>query len=182
MPATSRASRPAARRAAATKPNGAARNGSNGSDALAVLRQFRELFRVSQQHYQRIEAHCGVSGAQLWALAELARRPGLTVSGLARVLSVHLSTSSNLLDKLESQGLVRRSRDTVDHRVVRLRITAAGMAVLAKAPAPAEGVIPDAVRRLDPRSRARLHADLARLLQLASIRSPDAALKLLAEP
>jgi DNA-binding MarR family transcriptional regulator len=182
MPATSRAPRSAARRPVATKSNGAARNGSAGSDALAVLRQFRELFRVSQQHYQRIEAHCGVSGAQLWALAELSRRPGLTVSGLARVLSVHLSTSSNLLDKLESQGLVRRTRDALDHRVVRLRITAAGTAVLARAPTPVEGVIPDAVRRLDARSRARLHADLARLLQLASIRSPDAALKLLAEP
>jgi DNA-binding MarR family transcriptional regulator len=154
----------------------------DGADIMAVLRQFRELFRVSQQHYQRIETHCGVSGAQLWALAELARSPGLTVSGLAHVLSVHLSTSSNLLDKLESQGFIRRTRDREDHRVVRVRLTAAGSAVLARAPRPLEGVIPDAVRRLDARARARLHADLARLLELASIRNPDAALKLLAEP
>lgn len=149
---------------------------------MAVLRQFRELFRVSQQHYQRIEARCGISGAQLWAMAELNRRPGLTVSGLARVLSIHLSTSSNLLDKLEAQGLIRRTRDRHDHRVVRLHVTAAGTAVLARAPRPLEGVIPEAVQRLDAPARARLHADLARLLELASVRNPDAALKLLAEP
>ena len=31
--------------------------------AMAVLQQFRELFRVSQQHFQRIESTCGLSGA-----------------------------------------------------------------------------------------------------------------------
>jgi DNA-binding MarR family transcriptional regulator len=182
MPATPRASRPAARHSPSARPNGGARAPTRSADIMAVLRQFRELFRVSQQHYQRIEARCGVSGAQLWALAELARNPGLTVSGLAGLLSIHLSTSSNLLDKLEHQGFVRRSRDRADHRVVHLHVTAAGKAVLARAPRPVEGVIPDAVRRLDSRARARLHGDLARLLELATVRSPDAALKLLAEP
>ena len=85
---------------------------------MAVLQQFRELFRVSQQHFQRIESNCGVSGAQLWALSELKATPGLTVSGLARALSIHLSTSSNLLDKLEAQELIRRERNSADQRVV----------------------------------------------------------------
>ena len=48
---------------------------------LAVLQQFRELFRVSQRHFQRIEARCGLGGAQLWALSEVGKRPGLTISG-----------------------------------------------------------------------------------------------------
>jgi DNA-binding MarR family transcriptional regulator len=182
MAATPRTARRTSPRPSSRASAGATNGSTTPSDTLAVLRQFRELFRVSQQHYQRVESHCGVSGAQLWALAELSRRPGLTVSGLARVLSVHLSTSSNLLDKLEAQGFVRRSRDREDHRVVRVRVTPAGFAVLAKAPPPVEGVIPDAVRRLDARARARLHADLAQLLELMSVRSPDAALKLLAEP
>ena len=88
--------------------------------AMAVLQQFRELFRVSQQHFQRIESNCGVSGAQLWALSELKAAPGLTVSGLARALSIHLSTSSNLLDKLEAQELIRRERNSTDQRVVQV--------------------------------------------------------------
>src|ERR1022692_4779029 len=72
--------------------SGVGRSSPKSSQALVVLQHIRELLRVSQQHFQRIEARCGVSGAQLWALAELQSRPGLKISELATVLSVHLST------------------------------------------------------------------------------------------
>lgn len=150
--------------------------------ALAVLQQFRELFRVSQQHFQRIETRCGVSGAQLWALSELSAAPGLTVSQLARKMSTHLSTSSNLLDKLETQGFVRRERGSADQRIVRVYPTAAGQRVLKKAPRPVEGVIPDALAKMPAHALRSLQRDLGQLLDLASVRNPKAALKPLAEP
>ncbi len=167
---------------AAAAQRSASAAAARGDDPVAVLQQFRQLFRVSQRHFQRIEARCGVSGAQLWALAELDRRPGLTVSEVARVLSVHLSTSSNLLDKLENHGLVRRERRSKDQRIVRVYITASGKRLLGKAPRPAEGVIPGALARMPRAALRRLHADLATLLELASARSARDAMKHLAEP
>ena len=150
--------------------------------AMAVLQQFRELFRVSQQHFQRIESTCGLSGAQLWALSELKAAPGLTVSGLARALSIHMSTSSNLLDKLEAQELIRRERDSVDQRVVRIYLTSAGRQLLRRAPKPLEGVIPDALGRMPGVALRSLKRDLDLLLGLASVRSPAERMKPLAEP
>jgi DNA-binding MarR family transcriptional regulator len=149
---------------------------------MAVLQQFRELFRVSQQHFQRIESNCGVSGAQLWALSELKATPGLTVSGLSRALSIHLSTSSNLLDKLEAQELIRRERNSADQRVVSVYLTIAGQQLLRKAPKPAEGVIPDALGRMPDTALRRLKRDLDLLLGLASVRNRGEAMKPLAEP
>jgi DNA-binding MarR family transcriptional regulator len=134
----------------------------------------RELIRVSQQHVQRVEEHCGISGAQLWALAELEAHPAITVSELAQALLVHLSTASNLLAKLETQGLVRRERDAEDQRVVRVHPTRAGTRVLRKAPKPVDGVIPDALRRMPPATLARLEKDLSALLEVASVRSRKA--------
>jgi DNA-binding MarR family transcriptional regulator len=168
--------------ATASKAPAARRPKPGPADAAAVLQQFRQLFRVSQRHFQRIETRCGVSGAQLWALAELSRQPGLTISELAQALSVHLSTSSNLLDKLEAQGLVRRERRSRDQRIVRVYITAGGRKLLSKAPKPVEGVIPGALGRMDPAALRRLHTDLATLLELASARSARDALKHLGEP
>jgi DNA-binding MarR family transcriptional regulator len=150
--------------------------------AMAVLQQFRELFRVSQQHFQRIESNCGVSGAQLWALSELKAAPGLTVSGLARALSIHLSTSSNLLDKLEAQELIRRERNSADQRVVQVYLTNAGQQLLRKAPKPVEGVIPDALGRMPATALRSLNRDLDLLLGLASARNPEERMKPLAEP
>ena len=150
--------------------------------ATAVLQQFRELFRVSQQHFQRIESNCGVSGAQLWALSEVGSTPGLTISELARKLSVHLSTSSNLLDKLETRKLIRRVRSSEDQRVVRVFLTAAGARTLRKAPEPVAGVIPDALRKMAPSALRALRRDLGRLLELASVRDPNEGMNPLNEP
>jgi DNA-binding MarR family transcriptional regulator len=149
--------------------------------ALAVLQHIRELLRVSQQHFQRIEARCGVSGAQLWALAELQARPGSKISELAVTLSVHLSTASNLLDRLEAKALVRRQRGNQDQRVVRVYLTPAGQGVLHKAPKPAQGIIPDALHRMPRDALVRLDRDLEKLLKLARIRDQRAAMKPLAD-
>jgi DNA-binding MarR family transcriptional regulator len=169
----------AAEGAAATAPG---TKSARLSTAMAVLQQFRELFRVSQQHFQRIESHCGVSGAQLWALSEVSAVPGITVSQLARAMSIHLSTSSNLLDKLEVQGFVRRERGSIDQRTVHVHLTRAGQRVLRKAPRPVEGVIPDALAKLPAQALHNLRRDLGALLDLASVRNPKAARRPLAEP
>ena len=161
--------------------SGVDRSSPKSLQALAVLQHIRELFRVSQQHFQRIESRCGVSGAQLWALAELQARPGSKISELASALSVHLSTASNLLDRLEDKALVRRQRGKQDQRIVRVYLTAAGQKVLRKAPKPAEGIIPDALHRMSRDALGRLERDLEKLLQLARIRDRRAAMKPLAD-
>lgn len=165
-------------RAAARSISGAT---ASSPQSLAVLQHIRELLRVSQQHFQRIEIRCGVSGAQLWALAELQARPGSKVSELAAALSVHLSTASNLLDRLEAKSLIRRKRGLKDQRTVRVFLTPAGQSVLRKAPKPAEGIIPDALHRMPRDALNRLSRDLEKLLRLARVRDPRAAMKPLGE-
>jgi len=165
---------------ASTRQGG--RDGSRSAEATAVLQHIRELFRVSQRHFKRIEARCGVSGVQVWAIAELQARPGMTISELAKALSIHLSTASNLLDRLEDNGLARRERCTHDQRVVRAYVTSAGDRMLRKAPKPVQGVIPDAIERMPRAALTRLNHDLERLLELAYVRDRRAAMKPLAEP
>lgn len=149
--------------------------------ATAVLRQFRELFRVSQQHFQRVEASCGLSGAQVWAMAELNASPGLKISELARALSVHLSTASNLVDRLEAKALVRRERNKQDQRIVRVIVTSKGQQMLQRAPGPAAGIIPDALNRMSLVALSNLNRDLGALLELTLVRDRRARLRPLAD-
>lgn len=158
------------------------RTADDVSAALSVLQHLRELYRVSQQHFQRIEVRCGLSGAQVWALSELKARPASTISELARALSIHLSTASNLLDRLEERKLVRRHRGPPDQRVVRVTLTPEGERMLRLAPKPAEGIIQDALHRMPREALVRLDRDLEALLRQAKVRDPRAAMKHLAEP
>lgn len=148
--------------------------GADTARAEQVLRQFRVIFRSVKKHFQVIEKQCGIGGSQLWALAAIGARPGIRVTELARTLSIHQSTASNLIEQMSRLGLVRRERDMVDQRVVRLHATDLGAALLARAPLPLTGVLPDALGQLDATELDALHASLGRLLQVMRVRDESA--------
>lgn len=132
---------------------------------LSVLQRFRVLIRTAQRHSQWIERQSGVTGAQLWALQELSEVPGLRVGELANRMALHQSTASNMIDRLESGGLIRKERTSADQRVVRLYLTDEGAALLGRAPSPARGVLPEALRLLEGEDLCRLQAELDGLLK-----------------
>jgi DNA-binding MarR family transcriptional regulator len=143
--------------------------------AREALRQFRVIFGAVRQHFKAIEKACGVSGAQIWAMAALRQTPGMKVSELAQALSIHASTASNLLDKIEKAGMIRRERNTVDQRVVKLYLTAAGEKALEKAPQPLTGILTHALGQLPDKSLDRLNQDLATLIaHMGDINTRDA--------
>lgn len=153
---------------------------TKGATPLSVLQRFRVLIRSVQRHSQWIEKRSGVTGAQLWAMQELLESPGLRVGDLARRMALHQSTASNMVDKLESTGRLRKERQTADHRVVQLYLTEAGMALLAAAPSPARGILPEALRLMDEGALTRLQGDLDILL--TQIRRVDEGLGMQALP
>jgi len=132
-----------------------------------VLLQLRELFRLSQRDLRRVVPRGGLSGAQLWAMAELDARPGLKISELASALSVRLSTASNLLDRLQARALIRRERGEDDQRVVRVRLTTAGRGVLRATPPPGARMIRAALDRLPEGTFGELSRGLTALLKVA---------------
>jgi DNA-binding MarR family transcriptional regulator len=131
---------------------------------MALLQKFRIVIRAAQRHSQWIEKQCGVSGAQLWLMQELAENPGLRVGELARRMAIHQTTVSNLLYGLEKRGLIGKQRDRVDQRVVKLVLSEAGQAALEAAPKPARGLLPEALRKLDADALGKLDQGLQALL------------------
>lgn len=148
---------------------------ANSELAIKVLAQFREVFRAAKLHFAAVQRNAGVSGAQLWALWELHEQPGLRVSELTHKMSLHQSTVSNLVDKLSGAGLVRRMRESTDRRAVRLQLTSAGRKVIARAPKPARGVLPDALTKLEKRELVKMYGSLETLIKKMKVRAPGAS-------
>lgn len=164
-------------------PEGAQRVPADGADAAAlhsalaleVLGHFREVFRAAKLHFGAVHKTVGVSGAQLWALAEVGTRPGLRVSDLAARMSLRQSTVSNMIEQLARAGYLLRERGDQDRRVVHLRLTLQGETVLAQAPRPARGVLPDALESLPLSDLQALADNLKQVLSRMKVRAPDAA-------
>lgn len=148
---------------------------------LAVLEQFRVIFRSAKKHFQWVQERTGVSGAQLWVLAEVHRKPGIRVTELARAMAVHQSTVSNLIDRLTKLGLILRDRSRADQRVVHLSLTDLGRKTIARAPLPLEGVLPDALSLLARDELVDLQQRLQKLAKLMKVRDRRAKRIFLAE-
>jgi DNA-binding MarR family transcriptional regulator len=134
-----------------------------------ILKNFRIIFRSVQAHSRWVEKESGLSSAQLWMMWELFNEPGLTVSGLAKVLSIHQSTCSNMLDKIQKKELVYRERSSDDQRIVRLYLTEKGTSLLAKAPRPAQGAMTDVLLRLPDDVLCELESGLNQFIDALKI-------------
>lgn len=131
---------------------------------FTILKQMRVVVRAAQQHSAWIEKQCGVTGAQLWLMQELEEAGGLRVGELARRLAIHQTTTSNLLDSLVKRELVEKSRDPDDQRAVIVSLSAAGSALLVRAPKPARGLLPEALMHMTPQAMQQLSGGLQSLI------------------
>jgi DNA-binding MarR family transcriptional regulator len=149
------------------KDNVAASDGeAAGMTHMDALKKLRIVIRAAQRHSAWIEKQCGVSGAQLWILQELHESPGMRVGELADKLAIHQTTTSNLLDTLVKKGYVAKARDPDDQRVVKLHLSEEGMILLQRAPTPARGLLPEALRKMDEQGLQDLNNGLGSLLQM----------------
>jgi len=133
--------------------------------SLDVLEQLRVVVRIAGAHSAHLERATGIPGAQMWALHEVGTRDGMRVGELAQRLRLHQTTVSNLLNRLESRGLVRKGRSPDDQRVVHLHLTSAGRKALKNAPGPPRGLLPNVLDGLSPSQLRKVHDGLAVLVE-----------------
>ncbi len=132
---------------------------------LDVLQQLRVVVRLAGNHAARLERSTGIPGAQLWALHEVAQADGLRVGELALRMRIHQTTVSNLLNRLDASGLVRKSRSPDDQRIVHVNLSAAGRKALKGVAAPARGLLPNVLDAMTPAQLRKVHDGLAVLVE-----------------
>ena len=89
--------------------------------------------QLMQQTLSRRLAHLGIKTPHLDILINLYRSPEISQQELARKLLVGRSNMSMLLPQLEKRGLIRRTPDAKDKRILRLVLTDDGRAVTEEA-------------------------------------------------
>lgn len=142
-------------------------------DADEVFSKVLRLVRTVQNGMQNIDRSHGLSGSQLWAIWQISAQPGQRVSELAEALHIHPSTASNLLDKLEARGFVRRERRDADNRVVRLYLAADGSNLVKAIPGPTQGLLRHALQQVSAPVLVGLHEGVTTLLDLMEKTSPQ---------
>jgi len=108
----------------------------NTSVSDGVLINLRRIIQSIDLHSRQLARQHGITTPQLLILKQIQGEATMTVSQLARQISLKQATVTDILNRLERKGLVRRSKDTGDRRRVLIEETADGQKLLDAAPSP----------------------------------------------
>ncbi len=113
------------RRQVRRAPGGESRHGdrvivAEAEQILAIVRALRrDLLRNPSEDAEGF----GLTGPQVSVMACLVGRGPTTLTEVSRALGMNHSTASGIVDRLQSRGLVRRTRDSADQRRTRITVT-----------------------------------------------------------
>jgi DNA-binding MarR family transcriptional regulator len=144
-----------------TTPPDQTRKAAEVRATLDAFRQIVQALRVGGDGRRRPV----ISGAQLFALQQIADHPAASVNDIAARTFTHQSSVSVVIRRLVTAGLVAKVPAPHDRRQTRLTLTARGKRVLAQVPRTVQQDLVAAVSSLpaaDRRTLARLMTTVAR--------------------
>lgn len=93
------------------------------SKAVKVVQVMKKVMSVIKHNMKSHFKERNLTGPQGMLVGTLAHHGEMKVSELSERLGLTNSTVSGILDRLENQGLVERSRSKEDRRVVHVKVT-----------------------------------------------------------
>jgi len=140
-----------------------------------VLIALRRLIRATDLHSKKLVKLASVTGPQLLLLQILAGKNNLTISQLARDMSLSQATVTSILDRLQKRQLIERVRSSSDKRKVHPRLTESGRELLAKAPRGLQDNFVNRFRALDDWEQSMIIASLQRIAEMMGATQVDAS-------
>ena len=104
-------------------------NEQSGVPSTEATRKFVAVYRYLRKYGRRMQGQ-GLSGRKVATLWYLCERGPLTIGQLRDHLFISDSSTSELVDRLERAGFVRRARSDTDNRVVTVTVTDTGLEVV----------------------------------------------------
>ncbi len=140
-----------------------------------VLDFMRLLWNVEhglQSRSKWMEATLGITGPQRLVLRVVRDRPGLSPGELSRILHLHPSTITGVLQRLVKKGLLQRTRDRSDSRRIQLRARPAAQRFMSPSDVTVEAAVKRALTILQPH-RVRQAREVLTVIADMLVDSPD---------
>ncbi|MGO9137699.1 MAG: MarR family winged helix-turn-helix transcriptional regulator [Syntrophales bacterium] len=131
-----------------------------------IFDNLRRVYQVINEQSKKAKKQTGITGPQLWAIKTISECSPVQVSKLAHKMYLHPATVVGILNRLEEQGLVLRTRTREDRRIVDVNLTAEGKALVARAPEVAQGLLAAGLKVLPATRLLDIASALDQLVQI----------------
>lgn len=140
-----------------------------------VLIALRRVIRATDLHSKKLVKTASVTGPQLLLLQIVHAKDNMTISELARDMSLSQATVTTILDRLQKRELVERIRSETDKRKVHPRLTDHGRKILESAPTALQDNFVRRFRELDEWEQSMIIAALQRVAEMMDAKELDAS-------
>jgi len=139
-----------------------------------VIAALRRVIRAVDLHSRTLVESHGLTGPQALILKAL-QNGSLSAGELATSVSLSQGTVTDILNRLEQRGLIKRIRDTQDRRRVLVQATDAGHALLKQSPPLLQERFAERFNNLQDWEQTQLLASLQRIAAMMDAEDIDAA-------
>ncbi|GJM05392.1 MAG: MarR family transcriptional regulator [marine bacterium B5-7] len=131
-----------------------------------VLIALRRVIRATDLHSRQLIKTTGITTPQLLLLQSVNNKNEVTVSELAKDISLSQATVTNILVRLEKRGLLLRTRSLQDKRKVHISITEDGLRAIQDAPIPLQENFTNEFRKLKNWEQGQIISSLQRVAEM----------------
>jgi DNA-binding MarR family transcriptional regulator len=131
-----------------------------------------QLVRGFARHEHNYLSRGQITLPQLWTLEHLSHAHACAMNDLAQFLNISRPSCTSLIDRLISQGLVRREHDRGDRRIVRVIITVKGKRILENIWEQKRRMLSAIFGQISPANRAQYLGTLERVVEILSKQQP----------
>lgn len=139
----------------------------------AIVEAIVYLYTESRRLTKEVASRHGLTGPQLTVVKMLETLGDLSLSRLSEKIRAQNSTVTGIVDRMEADGLVERSRGADDRRVYKIRLSARGQKIARAVSITPWELLHDAVARLPAADKDNLLRILGKLADHISTRIED---------
>jgi DNA-binding MarR family transcriptional regulator len=139
-----------------------------------MLVSLRKIMQAVDLHSKDLKRRFGLTGPQLIILQEVANHREISVSELARSVSLSQATVTDIVNRLSRERFVAKERSAKDKRRVMIRPLEKCQQILEMAPPPLQETFTNRFAKLEHWEQLMLLSALSRIVNLMSARELDA--------
>jgi len=140
-----------------------------------VIVALRRITRAIDLHSRGLMQEIGLTSPQLASLQAIARLQPITVGALAKSIHLSQATLTGIMTRLESRGLVTRTRSGTDRRAVVIELTDQGREILDQAPSLLQDSFHRELLKLQEWEQTQMLATLQRIASMMDAEDIEAA-------
>jgi DNA-binding MarR family transcriptional regulator len=147
-----------------------------------IVASIRRLIRAVDLHSRWLVDEYGLTGPQLATLKACAQLGPASATALAKAAHISKPTMTGILDRLEQNELINRTRATEDRRSVMVSLTDRGAKLMEKAPSLLHDRFRNQLSKLEDWEQSSLLSSLQRLAAMMDAEEIEAAPLLVSGP